>query len=81
MPAIAGDPASALDRPDAVVLARTTARRYFGRDAPIGETLLVDTHPMQVAAVIADPPSNTDLSSAIYGFSPTALLRDQSRGE
>ncbi len=69
MPAIAGDPASALDRPDAVVLARTTARRYFGRDAPIGETLLVDTHPMQVAAVIADPPSNTDLSSAIYGSS------------
>jgi putative ABC transport system permease protein len=69
MPAIAGDPASALDRPDAVVLARTTARRYFGRDAPIGETLLVDTHPMQVAAVIADPPSNTDLSSAIYASS------------
>ena len=31
------------------------ARKYFGRDAPVGEILLVDGRPMRVTAVIAGP--------------------------
>ena len=76
MPTIAGDLASSLDAPDSIVLTRTIARKYFGRDAPIGETLLVDKHPMRVTAVIEDLPSNTHLTADIFasGRSPYSVL-------
>jgi putative ABC transport system permease protein len=54
------------------------ARKYFGQDAPIGRTLMVDTglrapppiggyHPMRVLAVLKDLPSNSHLAATIYG--------------
>ena len=52
LPALAGDPATALEAPDGLVLTRAMARKYFGRDAPLGETLLVDGHPLRVTAVL-----------------------------
>jgi len=66
MRTIAGDLASSLDAPDGLVLTRTVARKYFGRDAPLGETLLIDKHPMRVTAVIEDLPSNTHLTADIF---------------
>ena len=49
------------------------ARKYFGRDAPLGETLLMKisgstaSHALSVAAVIEDlPPSGTHLTSGIF---------------
>src|SRR5688572_15950486 len=43
---VAGDIRTALDKPDGIVLTRTLAKRFFGRDAPIGETITVDReHP------------------------------------
>ncbi|MHB1205332.1 MAG: ABC transporter permease [Rhodospirillaceae bacterium] len=61
--AIAGDLKTALRQPDGVVLTRTLARKYFGRDTPIGESLELDRkHVLQVRAVIEDLPSNTHLA-------------------
>lgn len=51
----AGDVAKALQTADGLVLSRSYARRFFGRDTPLGETLTVDGHPMVVRAVIEDP--------------------------
>jgi putative ABC transport system permease protein len=68
--AVAGDPGTALRTPDSVVLTRSAARKYFGRDAPVGETLTVDPktpHPMRVTAVIEDLPSNSSLKGTIFG--------------
>lgn len=65
LPTLAGDLASALDAPDGVVITRTIARKYFGRDAPMGETLLIDRQPMRVTAVLQDLPSNTHLTADI----------------
>ena len=45
VPVLAGDPVAALARPDGVVLTRAMARKFFGRDAPIGETLELKTEP------------------------------------
>jgi putative ABC transport system permease protein len=60
LPVVAGDPKAALQRPDGIVLTREAARRLFGREIPLGETLLVDgTHPMTVGAVIEDLPPNS----------------------
>ena len=56
-PLVAGDRATALRRPDGIVLSRALARKYFGRDAPLGESLRVaDDHVMTVTAVIEDLP-------------------------
>lgn len=67
LPALAGDPRTALDTPDGIVLTRAMARKYFGADAPLGATLLVDGHPMRVTAVLRDLPSNTHLIGDFFG--------------
>ena len=76
MPAVAGDPATALDAPDAVVLTRSMARKFFGRDAPIGEVLLIDGRPFRVQAVIEDLPSNSHLNYEVFASSraPSSVL-------
>ena len=81
MPTIAGDLAASLDPPDGIVLTRTVARKYFGRDAPLGETVLVDKHPMRVSAVIEDLPSNTHLTADIFasGRSPYSALTHEDK--
>jgi putative ABC transport system permease protein len=66
MPTVAGDPGTALDAPDGLVLTRGMARKYFGQDAPLGAELDVDGHPMRVAAVIEDLPSNTHLAMEFF---------------
>ena len=73
LPVVAGDLKSALSRPDAIVLSRSTARKYFGRDAPLGETLVMqvdrstETRALSVAAVIEDfPASGTHLTAGIF---------------
>src|SRR6185312_3334128 len=81
LPVLHGDPKTALARPDRVVLTRRMARKYFGRDDPIGETLVVEPqpfrtsfggplvfqppHPMRVTAVLKDLPANTHLDTQI----------------
>jgi putative ABC transport system permease protein len=64
--AIAGDLTRALDQPDGLVITRAMARKYFHRDAPLGGALRVDDHPLRVAAVLEDPPSNTHLDGDFY---------------
>jgi putative ABC transport system permease protein len=70
LPALAGDPNTALSQPDTVVMTRRMARVYFGTDLPIGKMLDVqqdkDHHPMRVTAILRDYPSNTSLVTEIF---------------
>jgi putative ABC transport system permease protein len=68
LPVLAGNLKSALRRPDAIVLPRSIARKYFGQDAPLGATLLVNgRQPLVVTAVIEDlPPNETHLQTGIF---------------
>jgi putative ABC transport system permease protein len=74
--AYAGDVAEALRVPDGLVLSRGYARRFFGRDAPLGEALTLDGHAMVVRAVIEDPRPNAThavrniLAAGVATFSP-----------
>jgi len=86
LPVVAGDLKSALSRPDAIVLSRSVARKYFGRDAPLGETLVISvdgstaTHALSVAAVIEDlPSSGTHLTAGIFvsSLAPWTELHQQ----
>jgi putative ABC transport system permease protein len=55
-----GDPEKALENVDSVVINSTLAKKYFGTENPIGETLLTDwPKPWKVTGVVEDLPSNT----------------------
>ncbi len=86
LPMVAGDLKSALSQPDTIVLSRSVARKYFGRDSPLGETLLMSVdgstagHALSVAAVIEDfPPSGTHLTAGIFvsSLAPWTQLHQQ----
>jgi putative ABC transport system permease protein len=85
---LAGDLQTALAAPDSVVLTRTAARKYFGRDKPLGEMLEVNpamgsdaakvstafntSHPMRVTAIIDDLPTSSYVKGDVLGSSLAA---------
>jgi putative ABC transport system permease protein len=72
-PALAGDPRAALAEPNGLVLTRKAARRFFQKDAPLGETLEVDGRPMTVRAVLEDYPPDTHFSAQILAAGRTSF--------
>ena len=66
-PALHGDLASALRRPDGIVLTRAMAQKYFSQDDVVGQGIDLDGHPMIVRAVIENPPLHaTRFTDQIY---------------
>jgi putative ABC transport system permease protein len=71
----------ALAAADSVVLTRSMARKYFGTDRAVGETLEVDrTHLLTVTAVLEDLPARSHLDlrvliSARSAISPTLTTK------
>ena len=77
LPVLAGDLGAALQQPDTIVLTQRMARKYFGRDLPIGATLQVQSsdgrhHAMRVTAVLKDLPPNTNLRTEIFASGRSA---------
>jgi putative ABC transport system permease protein len=57
-----GDPGTALQKPNAVILTESSARKLFGSEDPIGKRLVWDNRkPLTVTAVIVDPPKNQSI--------------------
>lgn len=57
-----GDPATALQSPDAILLTEKMANKYFGSADVVGKTLIRDNNNLvTVSAVLADIPSNSHL--------------------
>ena len=74
LPFIAGNPATALARPDGVVLTQTAAIRYFGTDRAMGRTLLFDqTTPRVVTGILRDLPYNTQFQGDVFVLYPRPL--------
>lgn len=60
-PLLGGDP-TALDEKTNIVLTASAARKYFGSADPLNKILRIDDEKeYRVAAVVADPPSNTQV--------------------
>jgi putative ABC transport system permease protein len=82
---VAGDPATALDRPHTVVLTEQAAERYFSDADPIGKTLLFEgEHPLEVTGVLGEVPpqshftfdflaSFSTLRTSVYAQNPGIL--------
>jgi len=78
LPMIAGDKATALTDPNAIVVSRSAARRYFGDGDPIGRTMTIafdKPGTYHVTGFFEDLPANTDFKVSILArqgqdFSP-----------
>jgi putative ABC transport system permease protein len=63
LPFVQGDQSTSLVKPFSVVLTQTTAKKYFGNDNPIGQSILMDgKHPLTVTGVIKDVVLNSHFS-------------------
>jgi putative ABC transport system permease protein len=61
-PLVKGDVRTALDRPDAILITEDMAKKYFGKENPIGKMLSKDNHSnVVVTGVLANIPSNSNL--------------------
>lgn len=58
-----GNPETVLDNPGSIIISETKARKYFGGQNPIGQTLLVGEtkSPYLVTGVMKDIPANSQL--------------------
>jgi putative ABC transport system permease protein len=77
LPTAYGDLATAMARPDAVVLTQAMARKLFGQEDVVGQALQLGSQSMRVAAVIRDLPDDTHLTQRVFasGAGGASLLR------
>ena len=71
IPFVKGNPRTALNRPNAVVITESTASRYFGTDDPIGKRIIGENDvEFEVTGIVEDAPLNThfkyDFLASIY---------------
>jgi len=61
-PFIAGDPNTALDRPNTIVITEEMRMKYFGDENPVGKVLRIDgEEDYEITGVCATPPSQSSL--------------------
>ena len=66
LPLRAGNLESVLSTPNSLVISVTTARKYFGKEDPIGKMMVVgDSLSFHVTAVMEDIPSNSGIHAPI----------------
>ncbi len=58
---LSGDPNTALQGPDKLLITERTALKYFGSSEVVGRALVYDGSPMTVTGVLEDLPANTHL--------------------
>ena len=60
---VKGNPVTALKEPYSIVLSETTAKKYFGKEDPIGKTLLItgEAFPATVTGIMKDIPENSQI--------------------
>jgi len=58
---LAGNAGTALTEPNTIVLTQSVAKKFFGSQNPIGQTIELDNnYPLKVTGLIADLPPNTN---------------------
>ncbi|MEM9936574.1 MAG: ABC transporter permease, partial [Bacteroidota bacterium] len=61
-PLVNGDPTTALNEPDKVIITESIARKYFGNEDPIGKVLKQDgKNDMEVTGIAKDTPDNSHI--------------------
>jgi putative ABC transport system permease protein len=67
-PLLKGDPKTALDAPDKLVITKTAAKKYFGSEDPMGKTVKVGgTKDFRITGVAKDAPDNSQIQFEFVG--------------
>ncbi len=61
IPFVQGNPETALERPQTIVLTEEMALKYYGRKNPVGETIKVGDTEFEVTGILQNAPANTDM--------------------
>ncbi len=76
-----GDAAQALDEPNSIVISKTLAEKYFGRNTPaVGKTLKTVYDLYKITGVIEDVPNNSHLRFDMLISGATILKGNQNGG-
>lgn len=68
LPLLAGDPATALNEPNTVMISRSTAEKYYGQGEALGQMIKVDgKYDLRITGVYADFPGNSTLEADCIG--------------
>lgn len=80
-PLIDGDRNTALDEPYSVLLTEEMAEKFFGKQSPIGETLIRGDDPYKVTGVLKNVPENSHLQFDLLMSMTTVTREDSSFNE
>ena len=73
-PLITGDPKTALKDPYSLILTETTAKKYFGDEDPIGQTIVIEnTFDFKVTGIVTDTPENSHFKFDMLGSFSTLM--------
>ena len=79
-----GNPQTAFDAPNSLIMTASVAKKIFGNQNPIGELIQMSTQPSsdtyQVTGVVEDLPSNTTLKFHVLARFSQSFERNISRG-
>ena len=84
LPFVEGDPATAVAKPESIVLSQATARKFFGTAEPIGKNVLLGgSYTLTVTGILRDLPHNTHLTldAMIPNTSKADTLRPEDRSQ
>lgn len=56
-----GNPSNVLKDPGSIILTQELALKYFGKENPVGKTLILNSETYKVTGMMKDPPSNSHL--------------------
>jgi putative ABC transport system permease protein len=75
IPLIQGDKHSALVQPNSIIISKTLAQKYFGRENPVGKLISFnnakDPKPLKVTGVFENIPSNSHFHFDMFGSMAT----------
>jgi len=79
-PLLAGDPKTALSKPNCLLVSKDMAEKYFGQENPVGKTIHVDNTDYQITGVLANIPGNTNFRfDFLASFSSLVELHGRDR--
>ncbi|MBL7859476.1 MAG: ABC transporter permease [Cyclobacteriaceae bacterium] len=77
---IMGDAIAGLDEPNEAVISVSLAHKYFNREDVVGEVIRFGENVFKIAAVVSDPPTNTDLPFSLYLSYETIRKANEEKG-
>jgi ABC-type antimicrobial peptide transport system permease subunit len=75
-----GEKANALDIPNKAIISRRWSEKYFGKEDALGQVVKVGEHEFNIAAIMENPPTNTDFPFDLMLSYPTIKAKNQEDG-